>query len=273
VGRWRRLTPSSNGDKPLDPSLTLHSLLSNDDRIVKAQVSNAVRQLLHNPPDGLVTPDATLGDLCEWATVREASVSEETQPERIDFRALRTATVRLRPIEDRDVPSLYAAAVDPRWGHRWRYRGSTPSRTDFVAKLYQSVLCQYIVERLTDGEGVGFVSCYNARVDAGWAYIAFMRIAPSRQSLASEMMEGGLLFVHYLFQHWPFRKLYAEVPGWNWDQFAAGSGAFFEVEGVLGAHDYYAGRYWDQRIVALYRDKWEQVVSPQLQALFGGELG
>jgi len=60
------------------------------------------------------------------------------------------------------------------------------------------------------------------------------------------------VFVRYLFKTFPLRKIYIEVPGFNWAQMASGEGILFEVEGVLKQHEYYDGQYWDKYYCAIY---------------------
>ncbi len=66
-------------------------------------------------------------------------------------------------------------------------------------------------------------------------------------------LEAGVLFCNYLFKNFNFRKLYVEVPGFNFGQLERGLGRFFEEEGRLSEHDYYDGRYWDLVIMTLDR--------------------
>jgi hypothetical protein len=94
-------------------------------------------------------------------------------------------------------------------------------------------------------------------------------MAPVVGEGGSEMLEGGYLFLSFVFRNWNLRKLYAEVPGFTWEQFKTGHGAFFHVEGVLRDHEFFDGRLWDHRIVALYRDEWEQDAVPLLARLYG----
>ncbi len=244
-------------------------LLESRDKITKGMLWAGLRKALNNPPEELLASLATLGEAYDWYCVRQ-----EDAPAQGAFDALalaldgmRTAQVRLRPIAEPDLPSLYASALDPQWSHRWRYRGSTPSFADFASGLFAGVLSQYLIERTLDGRVVGLTSCYNARVDQGWAYLGFTRVAssPSRQS--SEMLEGGFLFISFLFRTWPFRKLYAEISGWNWEQFETGAGGFFTLEGVLKDHEFFDGRFWDYRVVSITREAWD-AVSPSLASLY-----
>jgi RimJ/RimL family protein N-acetyltransferase len=118
-------------------------------------------------------------------------------------------------------------------------------------------LSQFIIESIASQTPVGLVACYNARTDLGWVYFAYTRVSAASKPVGSEMLEGGLLFISFLFRNWNFRKLYAEVPGWNWGQFTKGAGEFFTQEGVLLEHEFFDGRYWDQHILPFHRRAWE----------------
>lgn len=240
-----RLVPGL--DLPLDPAMTLAALVEGD-KIRQGLLAAAIRKLLSDPPDHLVTPDRTLADLHSWSVARRSDDGETALAVREtgSLGGMRTATTRLRPIVDSDIRVMYQSAVDPRWSHKWRYRGATPSIKDFVAQL---------------------VSRYNARTDLGWSYIAFTRVTPRRPSDVAEMLEGGLLFIAFLFRNWGFRKLYAEIPGWNWSQFSQAAGQFFTVEGALKEHEFFGGQHWDQYIAALHRERWLQVL-PGLAELY-----
>ena len=68
---------------------------------------------------------------------------------------------------------------------------------------------------------------------------------------------------------WPFRKLYAEVAGFNYAQFASAVPLIFTEEGRLTDHDFYQGRYWDKHVLALSRDRWQGVRSWLMPAITG----
>jgi RimJ/RimL family protein N-acetyltransferase len=77
------------------------------------------------------------------------------------------------------------------------------------------------------------------------------------------MIEGLVLFLGLCFRNWNLRKLYAEIPGFNWAQFESVTDYFLRVEGLLPDHEYFDGRFWDHRIVAVYREDFEQEVGPE----------
>jgi hypothetical protein len=91
--------------------------------------------------------------------------------------------------------------------------------------------------------------------DQGFVYFAVTRFDLADRTLA--FFEGVFLFVDYLFDTWPLRKVYADSLEFNFDQFAGGTATFFEVEGRLKDHVYLKGRYWDQIILAVWRERWK----------------
>jgi hypothetical protein len=52
-----------------------------------------------------------------------------------------------------------------------------------------------------------------------------------------------------------------DVPEYNMDRFKSGIGRYFDVEARLRDHRYFGGRYWDELILALYREQWHDVRS------------
>jgi RimJ/RimL family protein N-acetyltransferase/aryl carrier-like protein len=165
---------------------------------------------------------------------------------------LATPALRLTPVQPDDVGFLYSLAVAPETGYRWRYRGAPPSFDRFAAELWNQVLVQFVVRRAADGRPVGNVVAYAAHPGLRHACIgAVFEPKATGGGLAAQAVE---LFVRYLFHTFPLRKLYLEVPGFNWPQLRSGEGRVFQVEGILRDHLYYAGRSWDQYLCAIYPD-------------------
>lgn len=159
---------------------------------------------------------------------------------------------RLTPPRPDDIGFLYALAVDPDTGFRWRYRGSVPSFERFTADFWTGVVVQLVARRVQDDRPVGHVVAYGADMSMGHTYLgAVFQPDCTGSGLAAQAVA---VFVRYLFKTFPLRKIYMEVPGFNWDQMASGEGTLFQVEGVLRAHDYYDGRYWDKYYCAIYPD-------------------
>lgn len=164
--------------------------------------------------------------------------------------------VFLRPVKPADYGMLHAIETSPALGVNWRFRGATPSPEEYVHRLWDDVLAQYLICRRRDGEPVGLVVLYNANFGDGWGYVAGARFDPGDRTTA--YMEGGVLFVDHVFATWPFHKIYAEATEVTYENFASGAGEMFEVEGRLRNHRSLGDRRIDQLILSCTRERWEE---------------
>jgi RimJ/RimL family protein N-acetyltransferase len=163
---------------------------------------------------------------------------------------LETAALRLVPMVPDDLGFLYALAVQPETGFRWRYRGSVPPFERFKAEMWNQVLLQFVVRRIEDDAPVGHIVAYGDELSLRHTYVgAVFHPRAAGTGLAAQAVS---LFVRHLFHTFPLNKIYMEVPGFNWPQVQSGQASMFRVEGVLRDHDYYAGRLWDKYVCALY---------------------
>ncbi len=173
---------------------------------------------------------------------------------------LETQALRLQPILPEDLGFLYALAVEPETGFRWRYRGSVPPIERFKAELWNQVLLQYVVRRLEDNSPVGHVVAYGDELSLRHTYVgAVFHPEAAGTGLPAQAVS---LFVRHLFRTFPLNKIYMEIPGVNWPQLQSGQGSLFRVEGVLRDHDYYAGRLWDKYVCALYPEDFLDAENP-----------
>jgi len=158
---------------------------------------------------------------------------------------------RLTPVLPPSSPFLYSLSTNPDTGFRWRYRGSIPSYEAFERELWQGMLAQFVVESIQTGQPAGHVICYNPDLALGHAYVG---AAMTSQYLGTGIAaEPVRLFLGYLFDVFPLRKLYFEVPEFNYHQFASAGGRVLQIEGRLRDHDFYGGRRWDRLILVAYR--------------------
>jgi RimJ/RimL family protein N-acetyltransferase len=160
-------------------------------------------------------------------------------------------TVRLVPMAPDDMGFLYSLVIRPDTCFRWRYRGAPPSFERFADDLWRQVLVQLVARRATDNEPVGHVVAYGADPAMRHLYVGAVFLPPYAGTGLGARAVG--MFVRYLFHTFPLRKIYLEVPGFNWSQVSSGQEHVFHVEGILRDHDYYAGREWDQYLCAIYR--------------------
>lgn len=173
------------------------------------------------------------------------------------FAPLRNRFVILRPLTLEDYPYVRQLELTADLGPRWRFRGSTPSPEQWSAMLGQTnILAHFLVMHATTHEVLGVVCVYNPDFQHGHARFAAARFPAQRRDAL--FLLGVVLFLDYVFHTWNFRKLYADTPEYNLSQFRSGIGRAFTLEGVLREHSYYGGRYWDEYILAVHRDRWEQ---------------
>ncbi|WP_163549213.1 phosphopantetheine-binding protein [Candidatus Frankia nodulisporulans] len=201
------------------------------------------------------TPRAATRAAVSGDPVRAIETGENPAPMPVPAPCLAGRFLRLMPVLPSSTPFLYELAVTPDVGFRWRYRGSVPSYPQFEQELWQGVLTQFVIESVETGRPVGHAICYNPEFTLGFAYVgAAVSADYTGSGLAVEALN---LFVRYIFDIWPFRKLYFELPEFNYPQFsgadrANAAGGALELEGRLRGHDYYHGRYWDRLILAAY---------------------
>ena len=162
--------------------------------------------------------------------------------------------VRLRTITTLDYGLLQAAELSPEVRHRWRYGGTTPSPENWPQVFWQGVLAQFLVVRTRGEESIGLVNAYGPNFQHGWAYVGATKLQPA--DCSPYMMLGLAIFIEYVFCNWNFRKIYLELPEFNYPQFRSGEGRIFVLEGRLKQHSYYDGRLWDQMLLAIHRDAW-----------------
>jgi RimJ/RimL family protein N-acetyltransferase len=163
--------------------------------------------------------------------------------------------VGLRAMDSDDLGFLYELATAQEVGFRWRFRGFIPSYETFVHSLTHDVLAQFLVVHPETGRRLGYVVAYRTDPRNGYTHIGIVMIPPLiGKGVGAEAL---ILFVNYLFDTWNLRKIYAEIPEFNYGTVASGSGRLFQEEAKLRDHIFYGGKYWDQYVVAIYREAWE----------------
>jgi len=144
-----------------------------------------------------------------------------------------------------------AISNDIAW--RWRYGGAVPTYEDFVRTFSNGVLVQFIITDIHTGRLVGLAATYSFNPQYRTAYIAAM-IAPEFL-MTGVGIDGIRTFIRYVMKVWDLHKIYMEVPEFNFDQFSAGIGSIFLLEGTLREDIYLATRRWDKLICAIYRSE------------------
>ena len=165
------------------------------------------------------------------------------------------------PVPDH-YPVLHDISSQPEVIFRWRDRGMTRSLEGFGQTIWSNSAMAFTIARLPTRNIIGFIHCYGLDTYSRHAKLA-MFVSPEAWGDASSM-EAAFLFVDHCFKALDLRKLYMEVPEFNLAQFGRGLGRYFAEEGRLREHEYFNGRHWDSVILALYRDRWDDLASKAL---------
>lgn len=228
--------------------------MSDLDGITRSLTLQAIDVLLGHPPTDLVRTIDTFGDAFAWWMQRSTGAHPSSTPV-YGPAVLRAPGCYLRPVTPDDYPVLYAAAVDPIDGYRWRFRGATPAPSEFEHLLFHEAIAQFVVCDAEDDSAHGLVVAYGYHAGDGHANVAYQRIGGVDRR-AGQMIVGIGLLIEYVFATWPVRKLYADLPDFNFGPLAALTGTAFEVEGRRRDHLYHADAWHDLVTIAIYREPW-----------------
>jgi hypothetical protein len=172
--------------------------------------------------------------------------------------------VFLRTVTPEDYRFLQIFETSGDLGVQWRFRGRTPSPEQWAQMTWMDVLAQFLVIGRASNLPLGVVAIYEPNFQDGHAKLAAARFDSGKRS--PPMMIGVALFLRYAFTCWNLRKLYLELPEYNYAQFASGLDRVFRVEGRLREHYYFGGERWDQIVLAIYREQWQRYGEPLLRA-------
>lgn len=162
------------------------------------------------------------------------------------------------PLDSSFVPTLRRYEIGTENAFRWRLHGQHPSPNEYETALW-SCLCNFVI--VVAGRPIGLVSAYDQDHTNGHCKLAALKFNANGAPSAA-MARGGLLLVDYLFQGWPFRKIYIETTGYNYGQFARRHDRYrLKEEGRLREHVYLSGIYHDLVVLSLYRHDWYEVRS------------
>lgn len=173
--------------------------------------------------------------------------------------------LELRAVAGDDYPYLEQLIASGAASQRWRLRGR-PARPEQLRELlWQAVLAQYTVIRRRDNEPCGLAVLHDADLPNGTAWAGLV-VDPQRLPRGPGI-EAFILLVEQAFCHWDLRKLYAQVPEYNMEQFANGVRKHTRVEARLRKHEFHFGRYWDSYVVAIWREQAETYLASYRQRI------
>lgn len=160
-----------------------------------------------------------------------------------------------------DYDALYRAEVDDvERLVSYRHRGVPPSAEVYAQTLWSDVFLQFVVSPLHEATVAGLVTCYGLNERNQTAKLAVLGVAADQPHQQSVAMRGTLLFLDYLFEVHPVRKLYAEVLSWNAHQFESMVGYGAQLEGILTGHELHGCTPIDLLVYGIHRDVWADFV-------------
>lgn len=166
------------------------------------------------------------------------------------------------------MPWLYRWELDADSRHLWTESSDLPNgltfRDDFIGKIAHQYHMFMMVHLQGNEPPVGFVFSYNFNRTDGFLHTSVYIEPKNRDCLVGG--EAGAVFYDYLFTHFPLRKIYANVFGYNVTSHDLLLSAGFVLEGDMKRHHYYAGEYHSMLTLALYRDEFYERAAPILRS-------
>lgn len=167
--------------------------------------------------------------------------------------------VILSPISADDYATLFSWRTDLGSMYLWQHQRRVPTFEEFAegaVQLFRSTLTLIIRERRS-GNRIGLLQLYNINFQDGWAYFMMYLIESHRNRFYGG--EAALAFGDYAFAYFNFRKVYAEVFGFNKFVLDSLLAQGFIEEGRLRGHTFWNGKFWDVHHLALCRDKFNAI--------------
>lgn len=165
-------------------------------------------------------------------------------------------SVYMRPLMPGDHEHLYFAALEPSNSFRWRFRGQTPGFREFSETLHHGTLAQFAFAATVGDSLVAYCSAYQYDANAQHCAFAVQRLDfDSRYDTA--VIEAVALFLNYLFATFQLRKVFADIPEYNFRAFGLVEGVF-ETEGEKRDYYWHAGRFWSEITISTSTEAWQR---------------
>gem|GEM_PF-1837663 len=167
--------------------------------------------------------------------------------------------VNLRPVLPDDTRLLFGWRADASTLQMLHGNRRMPPFDEFRAELENILRTTntLIAEDSASRRAIGYVQGYNANMADGW--VLFLAYFSSPYQNKPHGAEATLLFLNYLFDHFPFRKVYAEVFEYNPQVCKMLERGGFKEEGRAKEHTFFQDRFWDLINYALWREDWYQL--------------
>ncbi len=166
---------------------------------------------------------------------------------------LSTSRARLRVWRDGDEAHLYRWHADPEQMYLWNQDREIPTYERFVRRFTRRMKNRmdhfFILEQVPSADPVGFVFTYGADAVDRNAWFCIV-LAPEAKGKGVGL-DGAMLFLRHLFLQLGYRKVYAEIYGFNERALGLIREAGFVREGRLTGHRWWNGAFWDLFIYSM----------------------
>ncbi|MDP3729853.1 MAG: GNAT family protein [bacterium] len=168
---------------------------------------------------------------------------------------LETRRIRLRPIEEKDFPILHMWRNEVEYIKMCSNRRNPVNFEKFVAELkhdsQKNRHLQLLIEIQEKNISIGTIFSFDLNFTDGYVFIAIY--LTSEYQKRGYGAEAGILFLCYLFDHFPLHKIYFETFGYNRHSLSTLKTAKFIEEGRFKEHRFFEGERHDVIRFAAYR--------------------
>jgi RimJ/RimL family protein N-acetyltransferase len=167
--------------------------------------------------------------------------------------------ISLRQVVEDDLAFLFRLFADPGRCYLWmrcrRVYDERGFHQAWSAWTTESMAAKFIIEAA--GQPVGLVFDYDRAAEDGYTKVTTLLEEGSVGHGAGVIATA--LFVTWLFQNLPLRKVQMEVYGYNPAVLRMLHKVGFNDDGVLKGIRFWDGVYWDLHVLALYRENWPAI--------------
>ncbi len=163
---------------------------------------------------------------------------------------------RLERPEPRHTEFIYQLALEQPDLVRWKYPQFVPRLEMFSEHLMDNTLSLLVVVDRRSSAPIGLVSTHQAHFQHGYAYVS----ASVVKALQGSGIGGEILplYIRYVFMTWSLRKLYFYVPEFSMSLIQSVLNHGLKQEGTFRNYIFRDGRFWDCRILTIYRTEFEE---------------
>jgi len=174
---------------------------------------------------------------------------------------LENRSIKLRPLEEKDLPTLYVWRNEPEFLSLFSPRRTIVNYEKFMLEhkrdMERERHLQFIVETTGRDKILGTIYSYNLNLVDGHLFIGGYMPRDTR-GLGYGAISCAL-FIAYLFEFFPLNKIYFEALDYNKFSLPMLRNFGFVEEGRFKEHRFYNGHRYDLIRLAVYRHNLEKI--------------